>query len=52
MTARKSTKVSKAFEETYAAVTIMTDGFRRAHLNEEYGELARRASAALTRSWR
>ncbi len=49
MTAQRSTKVPKAFEETYAAITSMTDGFCREHLNEAYGELARRAAAALCR---
>jgi len=47
MSAIKSTKVPKAFEETYAAITTITDDFCREHLNEEYGELASFASAAL-----
>ncbi len=49
MTAKRPTKVPKAFEETYAAITTMTDGFCREHLSEAYGELARRAAAALCR---
>ena len=44
-----STKVPKAFGETYAAITATTDDVCQAHLNEEYGELARFASAALCR---
>ena len=47
--AKRSTKVPKAFEETYVAITTMTDGFCREHLSEAYGELARRAAAALCR---
>ena len=49
MTAKKSAKVPKGFEETCAAITTMTDGFCWEHLNEAYGELARRAAAALCR---
>ncbi len=45
----KSTKVPKAFGETYVAITAITDTFCREHLNEEYGELARFATAALCR---
>ncbi len=47
--AKRSTKVPKAFEETCAAIATMTDGFCREYLNEAYGELARRAAAALCR---
>ena len=39
----------KAFGETYAAITAITDDFSREHLTEEYSELARVASAALCR---
>ena len=35
--------------ETYDAITTVTDTFCRDHLNGEYGELARLASAALCR---
>ena len=49
MAAIKSTKVPKAFGETYAVITVITDTFCREHLNEEYGELARFATAALCR---
>jgi hypothetical protein len=49
MAAIKSTKVPKAFGETYAVITTITDIFCREHLNEEYGELARFATAALCR---
>ena len=45
----KSTRVPKALEETYAAVTTLTDDLCREHLSEEYGELARLAAAALSR---
>jgi hypothetical protein len=45
----KSTRVPKALEEIYVAVTVLTDKFCREHLNEEYGELARLAAAALSR---
>ncbi len=47
--AKKFAKVPKASEETYAAITTMSDGICREHLNEAYGELARRAAAALCR---
>ena len=46
----KSTRVPKALEETYTAVTTLTDDFCREHLSEEYGELARLAAAALSRN--
>jgi hypothetical protein len=49
MGAKKSTKVPKAFEETYAAITKLTDDFCREHLNDDYAELARYATAALCR---
>jgi hypothetical protein len=50
MSAIKSIKVPKAFGETYAAITAITDDFCREHLNEEYSEPARFASAALYRN--
>ena len=40
MSTIKSTKVPKAFGETYAAITAITDDFCRAYLNEEYSGLA------------
>ncbi len=49
MAAIKSTKVPKAFGEIYAVITTITDTFCRERLNEEYGELARVATAALCR---
>ncbi len=49
MAAIKSTKVPKAFGETYAVITTITDTFCRERLNEEYGEFARFAAAALCR---
>ncbi len=45
MAAIKSTKVPRAFGETYAVITTITDIFCRERLNEEYGELARFATA-------
>ena len=50
MAAIKSTKVPKAFGETYAVITTITDTFCRERLNEEYGELARFATAARSRA--
>ena len=49
MGAKKSMKVPKTFEEIYATITKLTDGFCREHLDEEYAELARYAAAALCR---
>ena len=49
MAAIKSTKVPKAFGETYAVITTITDTICRERLNEEYGELARFAAAAFCR---
>ncbi len=47
--ASKSTKVPKAFAETYGAITAITDEFCRSHLNDEYLKLARYLTAALCR---
>ena len=52
MPVKKSTKVPKAFEETYAAIASMTDGFCREHLNEAYGKLARRVAALCRKRYR
>ena len=49
MAAIKSTRVPKALGEIYAVITTITDTFCRERLNEEYGELARFAAAALCR---
>jgi hypothetical protein len=42
-------RVSKAMEVTFIAVTAITDEFCRAHLDDHYGELARKAAATLAR---
>jgi len=34
---------------TFNAIVALTDAFCRAHLNEEYAQLARQATAALCR---
>ena len=44
-----SEKVPKAMAETFATVTGITDGYCREHLNEEYAQLMRFATAALCR---
>lgn len=49
MTSTKSTKIPKGWEEFYANMTAMTDRFCQEHLNQEYGQLARYAIAALCR---
>ena len=49
MATRKSTKVPKALKETYDGITAITDAFCRDQLNEDYGELAKLATAALCR---
>ncbi len=45
----KSTKVPKARQGLYRELTALTDKFCLEHLNQEYGELARYAIAALCR---
>src|SRR3954462_7742612 len=45
----RSTSVPKSMQATYEAITSLTDAFCREHLNEDYGELARRMTAALGR---
>ena len=44
-----SQSVSKSMQATYEAITSLTDAFCREHLNEDYAELARRMTAALSR---
>jgi hypothetical protein len=41
--------VPKAMQETYTAITTLTDGFCREKLNEEYAEMSRRMTAKLCR---
>jgi hypothetical protein len=47
--ATASEKVPKAMQETFARIVGITDDFARRHLNEEYAQLARYATAALCR---
>lgn len=41
--------VPKAMQETYEAITALTDGFCQAKLNEEYGDMCRQLTAHLCR---
>jgi hypothetical protein len=45
----QSEKVPKALSETFTAITSITDRFCRQHLNDEYAQLIRLATAALCR---
>jgi hypothetical protein len=45
----KSETVPKAMGEKYDRITAITNDFARQHLNEEYAELIRQATAALCR---
>jgi len=45
----QSEKVPKALSETFTAITGITDRFCRQHLNDEYAQLIRLATAALCR---
>jgi len=45
----KSERVPKPMEETFNTIVALTDRFCRAHLDEEYAQLARQATAALCR---
>ena len=45
----KSERVPKPMQETFNAIVALTDAFCRAHLDEEYAQLARQATAALCR---
>jgi uncharacterized protein DUF6398 len=45
----KSERVPKPMEETFNTIVALTDSFCRAHLDEEYAQLARQATAALCR---
>jgi hypothetical protein len=44
-----SEKVPKALSETFTAIVTITDNFCREHLNDEYAQLIRFATAALCR---
>jgi len=41
--------VPKTMQETYAAITALTDGFCQAMLNEEYADMCRQMTAKLCR---
>jgi hypothetical protein len=47
--ARSSTseRVPKPMEATFNTIVVLTDAFCRAHLDEEYAQLARQATAAV-----
>ena len=45
----KSERVPKPLQATFDAIVALTDAFCRAHLVEEYAQLARQATAALCR---
>ena len=45
----KSERVPKPMEKTFNAIVALTDTFCREHLNAEYAQLARQATAALCR---
>jgi hypothetical protein len=46
---KKSEDVPKALEEKFNSIVALTDEFARQHLNEEYAQLIRQATAALCR---
>jgi Domain of unknown function (DUF6398) len=48
-TSSKSERVPKPMQATFNAIVELTDAFCRAHLDEEYAQLARQATAALCR---
>src|SRR5712692_7048770 len=45
----KSERVPKLMQATFNTIVALTDAFCRAHLDEEYAQLARQATAALCR---
>jgi len=45
----KSERVTKPMQEKFDAIVALTNAFCRAHLDEEYAQLARQATAALCR---
>src|SRR2546422_121662 len=45
----KSERVPKPMQATFDAIVALSDAFCRAHLDEEYAQLARQATAALCR---
>src|SRR5215468_12314621 len=48
-TSSKSERIPKSIQATFDAIVALTDAFCRAHLDEEYAQLARHATAALCR---
>jgi hypothetical protein len=46
---KKSEDVPKAMEEKFNSIVELTDEFARQHLNQEYTQLIRQATAALCR---
>ena len=48
-TSSTSERVPKPMQPTFTAIVALTDAFCRAHLDEEYAQLARQATAALCR---
>jgi hypothetical protein len=48
-TTKKSEKVPKAMQEKFDAIVALTDEVCNEHLDEEYAQLARQATAALCR---
>ena len=48
-TSSKSERVPKPMQATFNAIVALTDTFCRAHLDEEYAQLAQQATAALCR---
>ena len=47
---KKSEKVPKKMQEKFDAIVALTDAVCEKHLNEEYAQLARQATAALCRN--
>ena len=45
----KSEKVPKPMQSKFEAISTLTDAFCQTHLNDEYAQLARQATAALCR---
>ena len=48
-TTKKSEKVSKAMQEKFDAIVALTDEVCHEHIDQEYAQLARQATAALCR---
>jgi len=46
---KKSEDVPKAMEEKFSSIVALTDNFARQHLNDEYAQMIRQATAALCR---